>query len=1131
MRPVSPYLALLLAGLLLSPAFALEPRLEWSYETQGKIYASPVLADLEADGATEILVAASRDQRLLCLDGRGKLRWEYRIEDGDSDGLQATPSAVDFDGDGQKEVFWLSKGGTFGCLDAQGRLIWRILLGDHFDYTAPVLADINADQHIEFIFGSDSGTLYCLDDAGQILWRFQGEGRVCGTPAVAAIGSESALRIFAVFGAGLETCFDSDGNIVWKYTEDSPVDKRWSNVAAGDLDGDGALEVVSATEDFHVIARDAATGGERWRFKGKGIIDQTCGFALASFDSGTSRPVGLDVLAGDSSGNVYRLSAGQPVWTADVGGGVVQGPAVGDVNGDGALEVLVCARSNRLVCLSADGREQWSFKTEAAPLTTPALGDVDGDGEVEIVYTSKDRFVRCLSVGGAHNPALLPWPMTAHDAQNSNNVKGAAFAPKPAEKPAAPLAALEVPELNSLRMGANVLTFHFANDSTRPRRLETTAELSVPGAAPATQTVSLICRPYEQKDVRLPVAVRAAGACTLNVRLIDVGTGRTLQTVERTADVLPFQIEREEADALRSSAGKDVTELQDDALRMRARTAVDEASALFDKEMAAAQSGDIDPAIIAVHAALDTLRRTVARLHAAHASPVAPAAFAAVPDTTLTKVFMDEPYPSEARPALPLRVDMARNEYEGAQLVIVPLWQELTQLRVLPGELRLQGGAGVIPKENVRIHRVDYVEIGPPEYYWPVAKVGKYPDVLWPAEPVNVPASQDAQPYFIVLKTDEGTPAGDYAGTIRVEAEGAAPMDVPISAHVWSFALPTATTLKTSFWMNESFISSFYGYEGRPPFDVRKRFYDLHLEHRMSPVKDFSREKLEDFEYLMSHGQNCFFVPIPDKMEPAKLDAFKQKLYEDRDLIRAKGWEDKVLFYSHDEVAVMARHLIPEVREMNTWIKEILPEWPRLETSAAEQALLGAVDIWCPTMDDIDPVMIKSRKAAGERLWLYTVWERPGIMIDAPATDHRLLFWECWKYGAEGYLYWGTTHWSYNCQGEGRWPNRPWTTFNRQPGHNGCGYLIYPGPDGTPLPSVRMNIARDGIEDYEYFHLLRTLLDQRPDAPAEVRREAESVLEVDPAVVTDNEVFTEDPGVLLEARARMARLIEALQAR
>ncbi len=1102
-------------------AGAAEPRLEWSFETQGKIYAPPILTDLENDGKPEIIVAASRAQTLFCLDGFGGPRWAYSLEDSASDGFQAAPSVADYDGDGKKEIFWLSKGGTAGCLDAHGKLIWRVFLGDQFDYTGPVLADLNDDNRLEMVFGGDSGTLYCLDDTGVVLWRHQSEGSMRGVPAVAKVNG--AWRVYAVFGGGVEACFDAEGNILWRQCEGLPRGERWSAVVIGDLDADGRLECVSATEDFRVIARDAESGAERWRFKGKGNIDQTCSFALADFN-GSGK---LDVLGGDSSGNVYRIRDGQPVWNAEAGGGIVQGPAVGDVDGDGAMEVLVCSRANCLVCLAHDGKEKWRYTTEAAPLTTPALGDVDQDGQIEIILTAKDRFVRCLSLSLNSDSHRLIWPMLAHDPQLSNNINGAAFTPPPAGESILEAPVLSVERFALLHMGTNRLALHFRNNSFRGRHLEAVIEVKRPDGSIVSKTLSNVCKPYEDKTSEMEVTVLEGGEYGLAARLLNVGAGTLLETVEDAVTVIPFDEERREARALGGIAERLVHDIQEGPLKMRAENAFRQAHEALNKALD--EASDVREKIRQVQAALITFKQELARLYALHATPASAQSFAVFPETTLRKVFQDEPCLNTPREPRPVQIFLARNEYEGAQLIIVPLWRDVKQLRVRAGALRQENGTGIIPDENIQVQRAGYVPIGPPEYNWRVEKQGLYPDVLLPPEPVDVPAAQCAQPYFVMVKTETDTPPGDYAGIVTLSAAEDSPLEIPVHVHVWDFALPKETTLKTSFWMNEGFIKAFYKYPDRVPFDVRKKFYDLHLEHRMSPIKDFSMDLLGDFEHLMEHGQNCFFIPIPDKMEPEKLEVYKKQVLDMQEVLRQKGWADKALFYSHDEVAVMARHLIPEVMEMNAWIKTNFPQWPRLETSAPEQALVGGVDIWCPTIDNFNPAFLKTRMEQGDRLWMYTVWGRPGIMIEFPATDHRLMFWECWKYGAEGFLYWGTTHWDYNTQGEERWPARPWITYNRQPGHNGCGYLVYPGPDGTPLPSIRMSLCRDGIEDYEYFHCLKSLLtDKSASVPAPLRQHVERALAVDPKVVTDNTRFTENPEDLLEARTQLAELIEAL---
>ncbi|MBI4557453.1 MAG: VCBS repeat-containing protein [Candidatus Hydrogenedentes bacterium] len=1123
-----------------SAALALAPRLEWAFETEGKIYASPILADVDGDGRTEIIVCASRDKRVLCLSGMGELLWSYRVDGANNDGIQATASAVDADGDGRLEIYFADMNGIVGCLDYQGRLLWRTYLGSGVNYSGPVLADMDGDGAIEVLVGAEDGSLYCLDDCGMERWHYQGDGAVRGIPAVAYNALSHTAHVYAVFSRGRAACLEAGPQMLWSQNEPGARGERRSGPAVGDLDHDGQAEVIWATEDFQVVVSNAATGQERWRWKGKGSLDQTGTFALADFD-GSGK---LDILCGDSSGYVYRLRDGQSLWAANVGGGVVQGPSIGDVDGDGKLDVLVCSRGNRLTCLTADGQEAWTYPSEAGSLTTPAIGDVDGDGQTEIVFTSKDRFVYCVTVDGAYHPERVPWPCISHDAQLTGNYTGVPFLPRGVEIPEKRLADLEFKSFGPLQMGTNRVEFSFTNNSQRPRRLEVHAKLLPPAALPPVglpiaQVTTGRFEPYENARAYLDFPALFEGEYELRLRLFDIGTGETLAEKVGLNHLHSYGFEEEELDDLLTEGQRLVNKLSDNEAVERGQTALRAAADHARKEITDARQDKNasmrarEAAVKRVHEALRETRREGARLRAAERTPGTKLDFAVVSDTQLKKVFKDEPYLRKDAEAWPSSVSLAANELEGVQIVVVPLWKDLKNLRITVTDLNQIGGSSRIPSEDILVYRIGYVKIGPSEYNFRVEKQGWWPDITFSDSPIDVAADQDAQPYFVTVRTRDDTPAGDYAGEIHIVADGCSPVNLPFQAHVWDFALPKETHLKTSFWMNESWLQRFYKYSDRTPLEVRKRFYQYHLDHRAGPIKDFplnGEGMMEDFEYLMANGQNNFFIGVPGLATEKERTEFLENVRTTRALLEQKGWDQMALFYSWDEVAVMTRHAIPQFVETNAWLKTTMSWWPRLETSAPEPSLFGAVDIWCPVIDHFDPQVLEDRKAKGERLWFYTVWGRPGIMIEFPATDHRLMFWECWKYGAEGFLYWGTTHWNLNCTSDKRWPEVDWIPWNEQPGHNGCGYLIYPGPDGTPLGSTRFEAVRDGIEDYEYLHLLKTLLESMGDSiPPDLRARTQAELAIDPQVLVDNKIFTEDPKTILAARERIAALIETLE--
>ncbi|MGC9318534.1 MAG: carbohydrate-binding family 9-like protein, partial [Armatimonadota bacterium] len=128
--------------------------------------------------------------------------------------------------------------------------------------------------------------------------------------------------------------------------------------------------------------------------------------------------------------------------------------------------------------------------------------------------------------------------------------------------------------------------------------------------------------------------------------------------------------------------------------------------------------------------------------------------------------------------------------------------------------------------------------------------------------------------------------------------------------------------------------------------------------------------------------------------------------------------------------------------------------------------LAGFVDIHVPHSDCFEPVYLKQRREAGDEIWAYVCIsaQRPWLnnwAIDYPGTDHRILFWQLFQREITGFLYWRITYWQED----------PWQNPMTYPGGNGDGSLIYPGEDG-PVNSIRWELNRDGVEDYDMLAML-----------------------------------------------------------
>ena len=94
---------------------------------------------------------------------------------------------------------------------------------------------------------------------------------------------------------------------------------------------------------------------------------------------------------------------------------------------------------------------------------------------------------------------------------------------------------------------------------------------------------------------------------------------------------------------------------------------------------------------------------------------------------------------------------------------------------------------------------------------------------------------------------------------------------------------------------------------------------------------------------------------------------------------------------------------------------------------------------------------------------------------------------------------------------------------------NGNGLLVYPGEEG-PVPSIRLELLRDGMEDYEYLALLARAVDQhRASADPALIAEAKRLLAVDPALVESMRTYARDGEGLERNRRAIAKAIVQLQ--
>lgn len=524
----------------------------------------------------------------------------------------------------------------------------------------------------------------------------------------------------------------------------------------------------------------------------------------------------------------------------------------------------------------------------------------------------------------------------------------------------------------------------------------------------------------------------------------------------------------------------------------------------------------------------------------------------------------------EAGLAQSVRLHAARDECESFQVVLIPGPEPCT-VRVESAEV--SGPAGRLP---LAWHPVGYVETAPPKGYsapW----VGAWPDILLPPAPVTLQPGRRQPLWFRVSVPPDAAP-GQYRGSVVLSDAGGFRVEVPVELRVWAFRLPRPGTLACPFGLYAQALSHYY--HGKRPYAevmppaTYRRWVEFMGEYRLTPknvATEYVGTRAADGANLpdLSTVRDLIADIAPGHFPPYSFEAFRLPCPPDWQKGAPTSDPEPVLRRLAERVAEYARLGLPPaayiygidepapegypfLRSVYERAHAAAPGMPLMQTvnHAPPEGLAGLVDIWCPLSARLAEHMdfYRRRREAGDTLWLYVCCApRPpyaNFFVDEPAIDHRVLFWQARQAGAAGVLYWCVCWW-YGlpgpATGDPPFPQVP-IRFSehldtyKSFGTNGDGLLVWPGPDMTPYPSLRLEVVRDGIEDYEYLALLDRCLaaaetlppDRRPDAGALER--ARAVRGVPEAVSASFTSFTRDPAVLLARREAVGRAVEELTA-
>jgi len=505
------------------------------------------------------------------------------------------------------------------------------------------------------------------------------------------------------------------------------------------------------------------------------------------------------------------------------------------------------------------------------------------------------------------------------------------------------------------------------------------------------------------------------------------------------------------------------------------------------------------------------------------------------PVNAIVKVFQDDPPPAEAPPA---RITAARNEQEPLQLAVrsdetigevrvevVPPTNcrgaRLTDIRVgVVGYVPIDHATGYFRSEAAAWRRKYPTDPGQSDGW-----AGRWPDPLLPRSTFALQPNT-TQPIWITVSVPDWAPPGDYQGTVRFLTGAAVVKEMPLTVHVWDFQLPDECHLPAIYdvrlgglWDTPNgtieqenqavreFMSAYrmcsdtifpeplFTYDhGEVTADfaafdaaAERYFGELGFPHAYTPW----------FLYAFGWGMPPAAIfgeapyegeyPYPDadrsQLRPAYKQAYQAALHAYWEHMKARGWADKVALYLSDEPFASDPRIIAQMKALCDMIHDVDPSIPIfVSTWSYVPEWKDCIDVWgIGHYGIVSPEQMERIRADGDRLRYTTDGQ---MCTDTPyCAVERLLPHYCFHYDVEAYEFWGFTWLTYDPYDFG------WHAYihqTDQPGNsyyirypNGDGFLAYPGgPIGHsgPVSSIRLEQAREGMEDYEYLVLARGLL-------------------------------------------------------
>ncbi len=501
-----------------------------------------------------------------------------------------------------------------------------------------------------------------------------------------------------------------------------------------------------------------------------------------------------------------------------------------------------------------------------------------------------------------------------------------------------------------------------------------------------------------------------------------------------------------------------------------------------------------------------------------------------------------------------LALSVARNEKESFQVLVLPCERDLKGVRIDVKDLR--SGRARFASTNIQVCPVGYVQTrtNPP---YGSSCVGWWPDPLLEFMSSADITKGDLQSFWVRVRAPKDQKPGTYRGKLQVVMDGTPAFAFDLSVQVFSFTLPEASPLPLAITFSP---------EDSPLPQTQKEQEDCRKSPDY-PLNAWRKHKQEWADFLSDYYvtyDSLYHHTVPDFQILMRLNRLGRlglynlgyydypgtgaqdvESWKTRTLPRLRegytkakqlGLLQHAYIYGCDEVG---KDFFPRVQQAADILKAEFPGVLVMTTtydqSYGMDSVIKSMDAFCPLTPSFDPEKAATARAAGKQVWWYICCgphhPHANMFIEYPAIEGRLLMGAMTaKYRPDGFLYYQISIWNSRkpiTSGPFTdWDPRSWTVYH------GDGSWTCVGPDGTPLPTIRLENFRDGLEDYAYVRALEAAIKQVESDPKPTGKKtawlkkAQALLEVPADVMKSKTEYTRDPAVLYAYRHRLAEAIE-----